>query len=51
MRDATDIAAATSSSYTSTTADIGLHLSCRVTASNSCGAAERTSGHTAAVVP
>jgi hypothetical protein len=51
MRDATDIPGAVSSSYTITTADIGLHLSCRVTAGNSYGSAERTSGHTAAVLP
>jgi hypothetical protein len=51
MRDATDTPGATSSSYTITTSDIGLHLSCRVTASNSYGAAERTSAHTAAVLP
>jgi hypothetical protein len=51
MRDATDIPSAISSTYTITTSDIGLHLSCRITASNSYGAAERTSAHTAAVLP
>jgi len=49
MRDATDIPGATTSSYAVNTADIGLHISCRITASNSFGSAERTSGHTAPV--
>lgn len=51
MREATDIPGATASSYTVTTTDINLHISCRLTASNSYGAAERTSGHTLPVMP
>lgn len=51
MRDATDIPGATGSSYTVNTADIGFHVSCRITATNGYGSAERTSPHTAPVVP
>jgi hypothetical protein len=51
MRDATDIPGASSSSYTIMTADIGFHISCRITAKNSYGSAERTTGHTPMVVP
>jgi hypothetical protein len=51
MREATDIPGATSAGYKALTADIGFHLSCRVTASNIDGGAERTSAHTVAVVP
>lgn len=51
MRDATDIPNATSTSYTATPSDASYHLSCRVTATNAQGSAERTSAHTAKVVP
>lgn len=51
MRDATDIPGAAHASYILQSTDIGSHLSCRVTASNSYGAAERTSPHTTLVIP
>lgn len=51
MRDATDIPGATGSTYLIQAADLGFHLSCRVTAANLHGSAERTSAHTAMVVP
>ncbi len=51
MRNATDIPGATSSSYLLQAADLGANLSCRVTATNAAGSAERTSAHSAVVVP
>lgn len=49
MRNASEIPGATSADYTPTEADLGSKLSCRVTAENAHGAAERTSAHTPAV--
>lgn len=51
MRGATDIAGATSATRVLQAADVGARLSCRITATNAHGSAERTSGHTAKVVP
>lgn len=51
MRDATDILGAASSSYPVTASDLGFHISCRITAGNGYGSAERTSAHTAKVSP
>lgn len=51
MRGATDIEGGTSASLTLQVADVGANLSCRVTATNIHGSAERTSSHTAEVVP
>lgn len=51
MREATDIPGATTASYKLLNTDVANHLSCRVTASNSYGGAERTSAHTSAVTP
>ncbi len=51
MRGATDIAGATSATRVLQAADVGANLSCRVTASNVHGSAERTSGHSGKVVP
>lgn len=49
MRDATDIPGATAASYQITSSDFSFHISCRVTATNAHGSAERTSAHTAIV--
>jgi hypothetical protein len=49
MRDATDIPGAVSNSHLVTTSDVGFHISCRVTAHNGFGSAERTSAHTSKV--
>lgn len=51
MRNATDIPSANLSSYQLLAADVQANISCRVTATNASGIAERTSAHTAAVVP
>lgn len=45
MRNATDIAGATAAFYRITAADRGARLSCRITAINASGRAERTSQH------
>jgi hypothetical protein len=46
MRNATDISGANSEIYLIHPADLGAKISCRVTAFNEAGAAERTSAHT-----
>ncbi|MBC7979163.1 MAG: SGNH/GDSL hydrolase family protein [Armatimonadetes bacterium] len=51
MRDATDIPGAASALYQIQPADAGSNLSCRVTASNASGSAERTSAHSPQVGP
>ncbi len=51
MREATDIPGAVTSSYPIQATDLQAHISCRVTATNTSGTAERTSAHTAPVVP
>ncbi len=51
MRDATDIPAATSTTYQLQEADVDFHISCRITATNGSGSAERTSAHTVTAVP
>ena len=51
MRDATDIPSATSTTYQTQSVDLNFHISCRITATNGFGSAERTSAHTGAVVP
>lgn len=51
MRDATDIPGASAATYRVSASDSGFHISCRVTATNIHGSAERTSAHTAMVVP
>lgn len=51
MRGATDIPGATSASRVLDAADVGARLSCRITATNSHGSAERTSGPSVQVVP
>lgn len=51
MRGATDIPGATSSRRVLDAADAGARLSCRITATNAHGSAERTSAPTAPVAP
>lgn len=49
MRNATDIASATNSTYLLTATDVGTQIACRVTATNASGTAEITSAFTAAI--
>ncbi len=50
MRNGTDILGATNPFFSITAADLGSKISCRVTAKNAFGAAERTTSHTSAVL-
>ncbi len=50
MRDGMDIDGAIAESYSPSPSDVGARLSCRVTAQNSMGKAERTSTHTTPVL-
>lgn len=49
MREATDIPGAITSVYQVQSGDIQANISCRITATNASGSAERTSAHTAPV--